>query len=55
MEIRKEALCALGKLTGLQIGIFRRRFYEPNSCISLYLERRQILHSDISSLCLEIS
>ena len=32
MEIRNEALCALGKKnrTGLQIYIFRRRFYESN-------------------------
>ena len=41
VEIRNEALCALGKAgrTGLQIDIFRRRFYEPNSVISLYLEK----------------
>ena len=34
-------ICALGKIgrTGLQIDIFRRRFYEPNSCISSYLEK----------------
>ena len=32
MEIRNEALCALGKTgrRGLQIGTFRRRFYELN-------------------------
>jgi len=31
VEIRNEALCALGKTgrTGLQIDIFRKRFYEP--------------------------
>ena len=31
VEIRNEALCALGKAsrTGLQIDIFRKRFYEP--------------------------
>ena len=30
MEIKNEALCALGKTggTGLQIDLFRRRFYE---------------------------
>lgn len=32
VENSNEALCALGKMgrTGLQIGIFRRNFYEPN-------------------------
>ena len=39
---RREALCALGKLAEQvfgQLAIFRRRFYLPNSCISLYLEK----------------
>ena len=42
VESRNEALCAQGGKTGrtgLQIVIFRSWFYEPNSCISSYLER----------------
>ena len=41
VESRNEALCALGKTgrTGLQTDIFRSRFYEPNFCISSYLEK----------------
>ena len=40
-EIRSEAFCALGQTgsTGLQIDIFRGRFYEPSFCISSYLEK----------------
>jgi len=36
VEIRNEALCVLGKTsrTGPQTDTFRRRFCEPNSCIS---------------------
>ena len=37
--------------TGLQIDIFRRRFYEPNSCISLYLEK----HGDVCSSWLAVN
>ena len=46
VEIRNEALCVLGKTsrTGPQIDIFRRRFCEPNSCISLYLDHGQFAH-----------
>ena len=41
VESSSEALCALGKTgrAGLQIDIFRSQFYEPNSCISSYLEK----------------
>ena len=44
VESRNEALCALGKTgrTGFQIDIFRCWSYEPNSCISSYLEKHQI-------------
>ena len=47
------ALCS-GKTgrTGLQIvRYFRRRFYMPNSCISLYLEKKntKIFHGDVCS------
>ena len=40
VETQKAALCALGKTnrTGFQIDSFRR-FYEPTSCISSYLEK----------------
>ena len=42
MESRNETLSALGKTgrTGLQIVIFKSQFYEPNSCISSYLEKQ---------------
>ena len=41
MEIRNEALCALGKTgrTGLQTDIFKRRFYEP-TFLHLLLSRK---------------
>ena len=42
VETRSEALCALGKLAEQvfrELDIFRRRIYEPNSYISLYLEK----------------
>ena len=42
VESRNEALCALGKLAGQvfrESDILRSRFYEPNSCISSYLEK----------------
>ena len=40
-EQKWDTLCLGGKTgrTGLQIDIFRSWFYEPNSCISLYLEK----------------
>ena len=43
VESRNEALCTLGKTgrTGLQIVIFRSWYYEPNSCISAYLEKHR--------------
>ena len=37
-EMRHSVLWETGR-TGLQIDIFRSWFYEPNSCISSYLER----------------
>ena len=42
VESRNEALCALGKLAEQvfrEFNIFRRWFYEPHSCTSLYLEK----------------
>ena len=39
---RGEVVCALGKpgdQVFRELDIFRRRFYEPDSCISSYLER----------------
>ena len=41
MEIRNEALCALGKtgITGLKIDTFRSWSYKSSSYISLYLEK----------------
>ena len=42
-ETRREALCALGKLAEQvcrELDIFKRRFYEPSSCISSYPEKR---------------
>ena len=41
VENRNEAFCAQGKTgrTSLQVGIFRSRFYEPNSYISSYVEK----------------
>lgn len=46
VEIRTEALCVLGKTsrTSPQIDIFRRRFCEPISCISSYLDHGQFVH-----------
>ena len=41
VETRSEGFCALGKLQEQafrESGIFRRRFYEPSSCIPSYLE-----------------
>ena len=45
VESRYEAVCTQGKIdrTNLQIDIFRRQFYEPNSCVSSYLENTKTL------------
>ena len=42
VESRNEAFCGWGRRTGttdLQVDIFRSQFYEPNSCMSSYLEK----------------
>ena len=50
MESRNEALYGWGGrtgTTGLQVDIFRSQFYEPNSCISPYLEEGMATQSSI--------
>lgn len=58
VEIRKNWLCALEKLaeqSSDKLDIFKRRFCESNDCISLYLEKHQILHGDICSSWLVVT
>ena len=51
MKIRNEALCALGKTgrTGLQIDLFRRRFYE-SQFLHLLIPRETLTSLTVKSV-----